>query len=148
MKIILLQDVAKVGQRGSVASVARGYAHNVLFPKKLAIPATKKNMERHEKAGERQKDLHALNAELAAKALADIDGRELGIQTRANEQETLFESIHPKQVAEAIEKELGLTVSEEAIVIAEGPIKKLGSHRAQIFLHGASAELSIVVSKI
>ena len=46
MQVILLTDVKKVGQRGTVITVADGYAMNVLFPKKLATPATPENLKK------------------------------------------------------------------------------------------------------
>ena len=53
MKVILLEDVNKIGKKGEIKEVKDGYAHNFLFAKKLAVPATKQNLD----AVDKQKDL-------------------------------------------------------------------------------------------
>ncbi len=149
MKIILLTDVKKVGQRGTIATVADGYANNVLIPRKLALHATPENLMRFERSKEGAKAKVALDATLAKKTLADIDTKEVAIQARANDTGTLFESIHPKQIAEAIGKQFNIAVPEGVVtLIEEGPIKKLGNHRVEVKIHGISAELTVVVSKL
>ncbi len=148
MKVILLQDVKKVGQRGTIVDVADGYANNVLMPKKLALPATSENLKKHEVAQRAGKEKVAYTAELALKALKEIEGKKVTIQARANAGGTLFESIHEKQIAGAIQKELGISIPEETITTPEGHIKKLGEHRVHISLHGKKAEISIEVSTL
>ncbi|MES2014209.1 MAG: 50S ribosomal protein L9 [Patescibacteria group bacterium] len=145
MKLILLTDVKKVGQRGTLVSVADGYAQNVLIPKKLALPATAENIRKFEKQQQSMKEKVAMDATLAKKALAGIDGKEIGMQARANEKGTLFESIHTKQVATAIQKELGVNVSEDSVMLVGGVIKTLGSHRVEVKVQEAFAELSVLV---
>ncbi len=147
MKIILLQDVKNVGARGAVAAVADGYAQNVLIPRKLALPATPQNLLRIEREKILLKEREATDAGSAKKLLSEIDGKSVSIQARANDAGGLFEGIHPKQVAEVIHKELGVSIPEEAITLSE-PIKKLGGFRAEVFLGGVSAELAVEVSRI
>ncbi|MBI3573698.1 50S ribosomal protein L9 [Candidatus Kaiserbacteria bacterium] len=147
MKVILLEDLKKVGQRGTVAIVADGYANNVLIPKKLAVPATGENLKRHDKEKQAREGKAALDATLAKKLLSEIDGKNVSIQARANPNGGLFEAIHPRQVAEAIRKELNVSIPEEAITLPE-TIKKLGEFRAEIVLQGVSAEVVVLISKI
>ncbi|MES2135228.1 MAG: 50S ribosomal protein L9 [Patescibacteria group bacterium] len=146
MKLILLTDVKKVGQRGTLVTVADGYAQNVLIPKKLALPATAENIKKFEKQTQGAKAKIAMDAILAKKALAEIDGKTISIQAKANEKGTLFESIHAKQVAQAMLKELKISVPEDSLVIVGGPIKKLGEHRATVTLQGFRAEVTVVIS--
>jgi large subunit ribosomal protein L9 len=148
MKVILLQDVKKVGVRGAVATVADGYANNVLIPGKLAILATSENLKRWERERAGEKEHAAFTATMAQKALGDIDGKSVSLQARANPSGGLFEAIRSKQVAEAIQKELGVSVPEEAITLLPESIKKLGEFRAEIKIQDASAELMIIVSKL
>ena len=148
MKIILLQDVKKVGARGSVVEVADGYANNVLIPKKLAMPATGTNLKKVEKEHSAREGKALVDASLAHKVLADLDGKSVGIQAKANEHGGLFEAIHPRQVAEAVRKELGASVPEESVTLLPNVIKQLGEFRAEITLHGSSAEIAVVVSAL
>lgn len=148
MKIILLTDVKKVGVRGEVAEVADGYANNVLIPQKLAVPATGENLKRYDREKQAREGKASLDATLAKKLLSEIDGKSVSIQARANDTGGLFEAIHPRQVAEAIRKELNVSVPQEAITLLPEVIKKLGEFRAEIALSGASAEIVVAVSEI
>lgn len=148
MKVIMLADVKKVGQRGTLVTVADGYANNVLIPKKLALPATAENIKRFEREAQGRKEKVAMDATLAKNALSEIEGKTVQIKARANEKGTLFESIHAKQVAEAIHKELQVSLPEKAIGLADGPIKKLGDHRVKISVQGASANVSVEVTAV
>ena len=125
MKVILLKDVPKVGQRGTVATVADGYAQNVLLPKKFAIPATPENMKRIEAEHALAKDKKALVLALQGKAFDAIDGKTVMLKVRANEQGGLFEAVQKKHIRDAIEHTLGVSVREEDIELPE-PVKKVG----------------------
>ncbi len=147
MKIILLQDVKKVGVRGAVAVVADGYAQNVLIPRKLALLATPQNLLRMDREKSLAKEREAADARSVKALLSEIDGKSVSIQARANPSGGLFEAMHPKQVAEAIQKELGVSVPEEAITLPES-IKKLGEFRAELSYRGVVAGITISVSKL
>jgi large subunit ribosomal protein L9 len=138
MRIILLQDVKKVGQRGSVVEVADGYAQNVLIPKKLAMPATASTLKQVEKRESQAADKRAMEAVLARKALADVDGKTVIMKTRANEAGGLFEAVRAKQIAEAVKASVGVPIPEDSFALAE-PLKKLGSYEIKITHLGASA---------
>ncbi len=144
MKIILLQDVKKVGQKGSIVEVADGYAQNVLIPKKLALPATGANLKQAEKRESQTAEKKAMDESLAQKALADIDGKTVVIKARANDSGGLFESVREKQVAEAIQTFLNVPIPESVIDIGD-PIKKLGSYEVRVRTHGASATVYLQV---
>lgn len=144
----MLADVKKVGQRGTLVTVADGYAQNVLIPKKLALPATAENIRGFEKRNQSAKDKVAMDVTLAKKALAEIDGKVIEIQAKANEKGTLFESINAKQVAQAILKQFKMSVPEDSIVIVGGPIKKLGQRRVEVKVQGAFAEISVSLTSI
>ncbi len=148
MKVILLQDVKKVGVRGALAEVADGYANNVLIPKKLAAPATSANLKKYDIEKQAREGKATLDAVLAKKLLAEIDGKSISIQARANETGGLFEAIHPRQVAEAIHKELNVSVPENSITLLPDVIKKLGEFRAEVAINGAGAEIAVAVSRL
>lgn len=145
MKIILLQDVTKLGQKGSVAEVADGYAQNVLIPKKMALPATAGNLKQAEDGALRSAERVAMDAALAKQALGQLDGKTVTIQAKASESGTLFEAIHEKQILEAIKKEFNIALPESALAL-EGPIKKVGDHSLPLSLSGSSAALTLSVT--
>jgi large subunit ribosomal protein L9 len=148
MKVILLADVKKVGVRGSLQEVADGYAQNVLIPKKLAVPATAENMKRYDREKMAREGKAALDATLANKLLAEIDGKAVSIQVKANDTGGLFEAIHPKQVAEAVQKELNVSIPEGSVTLLPSSIKKLGEYRAQVAVSAAVAEIVVMVSRL
>jgi large subunit ribosomal protein L9 len=99
MKVVLLVDVKKLGQRGSVVTVADGYAMNVLIPQKKAVPATDANIQKAEKAALAAEGKKEMDAALAKKALAEIDGKTFTISAKTNDTGGLFEAIRQKQIA-------------------------------------------------
>lgn len=146
MKIILLQDVKKVGQRGSVITVKDGYAQNVLLPKKIAISATAENLKKWEQG---QKKIHAeeaLTIESARALMAEIEGKIVEIKARANESGGLFESIHENKITDALKEQLHVSVPADAIKLEE-PIKHTGSFPIEISLRGATAHVEVLISK-
>jgi len=146
MRIILLQDVEKLGKKYDVKEVADGYARNFLLPKGLAKIATKETLKwlklqkeiRKEKA---EKDLQKIQEEASA-----IDGQEVVISVKVGDDGQLFESIGAKRVAEKL-KELGFGVKRSQVNL-EKPIKELGEFPIKIsFPHNLEAEIKVIVTE-
>ncbi len=141
----MLLDVKKVGQRGAVVEVADGYAMNVLIPKKQAVPATAANLKQVEREALAAKGKKDMDAILAQKALAQIDGKIITIHAKANPAGGLFESIKEKHINEVLEKQFGMSLPESAILLKE-PIKKTGMYEIPVVLQQAKATLSLQVA--
>ncbi len=146
MQVILLTDVKKVGQRGSVVTVADGYAMNVLFPKKLASPATPENLKKVEREALAAKGKRDMSEALAIKALDEVRGKTLLMKVKANDTGGLFQAIHEKQILEAIEKMSSISLPESAITLSEA-IKKTGTYEVPVSLHGHSVKVVLEVAK-
>ncbi|MEK9177404.1 MAG: 50S ribosomal protein L9 [Patescibacteria group bacterium] len=140
MHIILLTDVKKVGQKGSVVDVADGYAQNVLIPKKLAVPATATSLKQAARRESRAADKRTMDETLARKALADIDGKTVILKARANDAGGLFEAVRAKHIAEAVRASLNVPIPDEAFELAE-PLKKLGAYEISVRLNDAKARV-------
>ena len=134
MKVVLLQDVKALGKKGEVVEVKEGYAKNMLLPKKLGIEATPKALNdlKLQKANADKKAAEALASakELAAKMEAVTV--KLAVKTGAGGK--VFGSVSTKEIAEAIQKELGLEVDKKKIT-TDGAIKDAGTHTVAIKLH-------------
>jgi large subunit ribosomal protein L9 len=123
---ILLQDVEKLGERGTVVDVSKGYLRNFLIPRKLAEPATKgsiraaqQRVEAVERAEREQVERATENAELLNKTV-------LTIQAQAGEDGRLFGSITNQDIADAIREARGLRIDKRKVHLEE-PIKHIGT---------------------
>jgi len=130
MRIILLQNVEKLGKKYDIKEVADGYARNFLIPKGLAKPATKENL----KWLETQKEIEVKKAEEELKKVeavaTNIDGQEIIIPVKIGEEGQLFESITSQKIYEKL-KELGFEIKKSQIDLPE-PIKELGEYPVKI----------------
>jgi len=126
MKVILLQDVAKIGRRHTVVEVPDGYALNQLIPKRLAEPATPQNLRKIERKNAEKSAATEAGVSRFADAVAALEGQPLVIIMEANEQGHLFQQVHEKDVIEAARAK-GVVLEPGAVVFA-APIKEVGTH--------------------
>ena len=124
---ILLQDVEKLGERGTVVDVSKGYLRNYLVPRKLAQPATpgaleaaKARMEAAERAQEEAAERAEENAAVLTKTV-------LTIPAQAGEDGRLFGSVTPQDIADAIREARGLRIDRRKVHLEE-PIRNVGTH--------------------
>ena len=135
VKVILRQDVDKLGEAGEVVAVRPGYARNFLLPQGVAYEATAANLKRLEDE-QRQADEAAKRDLLEAKRRASaLEGVSLTFEARAGEESKLFGSITPADIAERLnEQGLDFEVDRRAIDLDE-PIKALGVYAVPVKLH-------------
>ena len=133
MKVILLQDVKKMGKKGDVIEASDGYARNYLFPRKLAEEATANALHvvNAKKENERKKKLAELEA--AQKLAAELKGKEVTINAKAGDNGRLFEAITNKDVAEAINSEFNLSIDKNKVVV--NTIKVAGTYEVEVKLY-------------
>lgn len=133
MKVILKEDIQGVGKAGQIINVKDGYARNFLFPKGLALIADEKNLkllEYQKKKFEEEAKKKRQDAESIAERLSGI---QITIKAKAGEDQKLFGSITPKDIAEALQKE-GFSIDKKQIIISE-PVKRLGEYEVEVKLH-------------
>lgn len=146
MRVILLQDIDKLGKKYEVKEVADGYARNFLIPKGLAKPATKEAMKWLEFQKELEEKKAERDLEKIQKRATNIDGQEIVILVKVGEDGQLFESISAKRITEKLQ-ELGFEVSKSQLNL-EKPIKELGEFPIKIkFEHNLEAEIKLIVSE-
>ncbi len=134
MKVILNQDIKKLGKKGDVVEVAKGYARNYLLPKKLGIKATPKNILLAEKMQEKRQASIEENIELANSIKEGLADAKIVIAANSTDEGTLYAAISNDSIIEAIEKFSGYKIEEEQI--AENSIKEIGLHNIAINLSG------------
>ena len=133
MKVILLQDVKKMGKKGDDIEASDGYARNYLFPRKLAEEATANALHvvNAKKENERKKKLAELEA--AQKLAAELKGKEVTINAKAGDSGRLFGAITNKDVAEAINSEFNLSIDKKKVVV--NTIKVAGTYEVEVKLY-------------
>ncbi|MEA3501006.1 MAG: 50S ribosomal protein L9 [Candidatus Marinimicrobia bacterium] len=146
MKIILKENIEKLGNKNEIIDVKDGYARNYLFPKKLALKATKANIN-VVKELERVKDKKEKSVVRTAQKLADkLKNISITVSAEAGEDEKIFGSITTQKIAELLD-EKGYKIDKHNIVI-EAPIKNLGVFNIPIKLHtDITAEVKLWVVK-
>ena len=145
MKVILLQDVKKLGKKGEVADVADGYARNFLIPRGLAEEANRgsiKQLKQEQKALERKRERELEEAKELAQKLSGIS---LTLSVKAGDQGKLFGSITNKDIYDALVKQYKVEVDRRRIEL-EDPIRALGDYQVPVRLAPeVEATLSIKV---
>lgn len=134
MKILLWQDVEKVGKRGEVVTVKDGFARNFLIPRRLASKPTPGMYKQFELEKRRQAKIDAKlisDANQVAEKLKAVPS--ISIEVNTNEEGHLYGSVTPTMIAEAL-KDQGLKIEPKAIELPEA-IKNVGTYEATIRLH-------------
>ena len=134
MKIVLRDDVEKLGQKGDVVDVADGYARNYLVPRGLAIKA-ESGVVRQAEAMRRNRSARELRDREAAETLAArLTGRTLSVPARAGEGGKLFGSITAADIVAAVQSQFGVELDRRRLGLDE-PLKELGRVELPIRLH-------------
>jgi large subunit ribosomal protein L9 len=132
MKVLLLQDVFKLGRAGDVKRVADGYGRNYLLPQGLAVLATPGAMKQVERIKTQATvERNALNEELGAVA-EQLNGTMLTFSARASETGKLYGSITTQMIADEINKKTGVEINKRQVHAQ--PLRSLGEHTVEIRL--------------
>jgi large subunit ribosomal protein L9 len=132
MNVILLKDVEKVGLRGDVVSVARGYARNYLFPRKLAEQATAARVAELEKRDSQRARHEAKTADEAQSIAAKLAATELRFEMKAGPTGSLFGSVTPTDIADELWTTSKIRVDRRKIGIEN--LKRIGRYEVPIDL--------------
>ncbi len=134
MKVILQQDVKKVGKKGEIVEVSEGYGRNFLLPKKYAVEANASNVNvanAQKNSADRKKQQMKDEAVLMAAQLAKI---EVTIPVKVGENGKLFGSVTGKDVADVLQHSFNIELDKRKIEI-KGDVKGLGDYDAVIKVH-------------
>lgn len=144
MKIILLRDVAKIGKKYDIKDVPPGYARNFLIPQKSALFATDQEIQRvleMKKAGEKGVEMRNVSFE---NALKNLKGKKVTLKAPASEKGSLYAQIGKEEIARAIEKETGIAISPEHILLSS-PLKDTGEHAIKLGDDNKKSQLMLVI---
>jgi len=146
MKVILLQDVEKLGKKYEVKEVADGHARNFLIPKGLAKPVTEESLKWLEVQQEVLKEKAEQDLKKVQDLATNLDGQEIMMPVKVGEEKQLFEAISVQKIFEKL-KEIGFDVKKTQIILAE-PIKELGEFPVKIrFSHNLEVEIKVIITE-
>ena len=136
MKVILLENVKKIGSIGEIIDVKRGFARNFLIANKKALYASKENIKEVEKIkSELSKKDNEKKSE-AQKILEKIKNKEYKIKKLSTENKELYGSVKPTEISKLIQEIDKIDIKPSMIQPVQ-EIKSLGKFKVKIFLHSA-----------
>lgn len=146
MKVILTQEIKKLGLKGQILEVSDGYARNYLIPQGLAEEATKtKIKEIQEKSIKDEKKKN--NEKDSAEALkTKLHGQEVEIKVKAGAGNKLFGAVTTKEIADVLQQKFALSIDKKKIEIGD-PIKHLGTYNIKLKIYpSVQAEIKLIVA--
>ena len=145
MNLILREDIAGLGKRGDIVTVADGHARNYLLPRGLAFTATD-GASAQANAMRRRRDLREAADRDSARTVAEaLAAKPLTIKAKAGNEGRLFGSVTTADIAAALAKQASVTLDRKKIVAQ--PIRTVGAHTAVVRLH-ADVEVAIKINVI
>lgn len=133
MKVIFLQDVARVAKTGEIQEVADGYGRNFLLPRRLAVLATAGALKEMEALIKREASRRAKTEAELAELANQLNGKEVVLQAKAGVKEKLYGTITTADIAAELEHSHSLIVDKRKIDLVE-PIRQVGSYDVAIKL--------------
>ena len=144
MKVLLCQDVKRLGWFGDVLEVNKGYARNYLLPQGLAIVPTEANLKSLAKEKAKRAEQRIQERKRLEEAAAAVEGAEAVVAAKANELGHLFGSVGGRQIAANL-REQGFGVADEVVQLPEH-IKQVGTHAVTLkFADDLTATINVVV---
>lgn len=134
MKVILLEDVKSLGKKGEIVNVSDGYARNMIFPKKLGLEATSKNLNDLKLQNQHADKVAQENYEAALALAEDLKDKKVTVKIKAGEGGRAFGSVSTKEIAAAAKSQLGLGLDKKKMQLTEA-IKTFGVTEVPIKLH-------------
>lgn len=145
MKVILLQDIKNVGKKDEIINANDGYVRNFLFPKNLAIEASKENLLKLKDKQNSQKHKKNLEIEEFKKQAKKIEELTLQINVKAGANGKIFGGVTSKEISDELKKQYKIELDKKKIILKE-TIKNIGRFSVDIkFGDGISSKLTLEV---
>ncbi len=131
MKVILLKTVPKVGKKDDIVTVPDGYAHNALFPKKLAIQATDQAIAALQRTQQNKITEKNIQHELLDKAIESLEGKTLIYTAKKNDKGSLFSKITEQDISKALMSQHRIAIDAKLMTIGVS-IKQVGDYTVTV----------------
>lgn len=148
MKVILLEDVKKLGKKGEVVEVSDGYARNFVLPKKLGVEANGKNMNDLKLQNAKKERIAKENLAAAQEMAALMEKDQVVVSIKAGEGGRTFGSVSSKEIAQSYKEQCGREIDKKKIILPE-PIKSFGVFEVGVKLHPqVTGKLKVKVTEL
>jgi large subunit ribosomal protein L9 len=145
MKVVLLENVKNVGNKGDIVEVKDGYGRNFLIKTGKGVIGNKENIEAAEKTKADEAQRMEAERQAAAELAKLLDETEITISERAGEDGKLFGSVTSKDIAEALEKQKGIKVDKRKVDL-EMPLRNVGRAEVKIKTYqGVVGKLTVLI---
>lgn len=145
MKVVFLQDVLQVGKKWEIKQIRDGYARNFLFPRRLAVIASPKELRDIEACKAKIKEAQNSRAEQFTHAIGLLNGKTITLPRKAGGKGKLFAGVTAADIARELTKITGVAVPREAVELAE-PIKTPGTYSVSVSLSGVKEKADVTVT--
>ena len=143
MKVILLEDVKKLGKKDEIIEVSSGYARNFLIPNKKAIVADNVNLNKLEGKKSKESHIKKVSLEHAKEIKKIIEKETLVIKAKKGKDDRLFGTITNSEISKELKKKYDIDIERKKIIV-ENPIKIVGEYIITIKLEqGVIADLKV-----
>ena len=147
MKVILLEDIKGVGKKDEVINSSDGYARNYLFPKKLAVEASRENMAKLQAKQESRQFRKDQEKEEAMKIASKLKEITVTIKVKAGENGKIFGGVTAKEIAETLNCNYQIVIDKKKIILKD-TIKTLGTYLVEIKLYeGVMGKLTVKITE-
>ena len=147
MKVILLEDVKSLGEKGEVVNVSDGQARNFIFKKNLGLEANGKNLNDLKLQKQNEEKVAQEHLEAAQELAKKLEAAKVELKIKTGEGGRTFGSVSSKEIAIAVKEQLGYDLDKKKIQIKEA-IRTPGMHLVPVKLHQkVTAELKVHVGE-
>lgn len=146
MKVILTQEVKKLGPKGQVLEVSDGYARNYLIPQGLAEEATKTKIKEVQEKSIKEEKKKNSEKEAAEAIKAKLHGKKVVIKVKTGAGDRLFGAVTTKEIADVLKDQFGVSMDKKKIDTGD-PIKHLGNYNIKLKIYpSVQAEIKLVIA--
>lgn len=144
MKILLLQNVPKIGQKGEIKEVNEGFARNALLPRKLALIADAKVIAKAKADQKAEKIRHELFLKQVKEKFESLGNKEIEIISNKNEKGHLFAKIHSEDILIQVNAQTGIELEKNWLKYDDS-IKEVGEYKIDLYCENITGKVTVVV---
>lgn len=134
MKIVLLENVKKIGKKDEIVEVSDGYARNVLIPKKQAVQATSENINNLKLKNKNEEKKEENLCRIASENKIKLETATIQLKIKAGANGKTFGSITSKEISDGIKQTMNIDVDKKDVLIDDS-IKNIGTYDVKVKLH-------------